>query len=112
MEQGHRTCVVALGQAGDEVVGSHLAGSCCHLHPAAAPQPIGDVGVERAGKEQRLLGDHSHLQWEEQWGHSGDVAVEVMGMAGDVSGTPEDMAGDLAGTLGNTMVMAGDPDIW
>lgn len=42
----HSTCVIASGQAGDEVVGTHPAGCRCHLCPAPALWPIGDVGVE------------------------------------------------------------------
>lgn len=54
-------------------MGTHPAGSSCHLIAAAAPRPIGDVVVEGAGKEQRLLGDDGHLQ-------ERDAAVEVVGM--------------------------------
>lgn len=88
-----------MGQAGDEVVGTHPAGSSCHLIAAAAPRPIGDVVVEGAGKEQRLLGDDGHLQ-------ERDAAV---GVATDGSGTAGDgYSGDMVGNV----VMLVDPDNW
>lgn len=46
MGGGHPTCVIASGQAGDEFVGAHPAGCRCHLCPAPALRPVGNVGVE------------------------------------------------------------------
>lgn len=75
---GHPCCtgVVAVGQVADEEVGTGTVSGGCHLRPAPATSPIGDVGVERAGEEQWLLGDNGNLG---TWGH-GDVGIWDKGM--------------------------------
>lgn len=56
------TCIVAFGEAGDEVMSISLGGGLHHHLDRDVTQPVGDVLLNGPGKQHRLLAHQSNLQ--------------------------------------------------